>query len=113
MAEYRPHRPLAANIHIMQRTVFEQAGICRIGILQDPIVENCFLNWSNGLHSPSPSTICTSRRSPAKHTLIFSADIEFKWTSQQMASIRRQTSSILCIFPFTIVGGVIKIIWSP
>lgn len=53
MAEDRPDGPLAANVHIMQWTLFEQASVGRIRILQSVFVENYFLNRSNYLHNRS------------------------------------------------------------
>lgn len=49
MTENRPYRPFAANIQEMQRTFFVQTGICRIRILQNLVVENSFLGWSDNL----------------------------------------------------------------
>ena len=55
MAENRPHRPFAADIQVMQRTFFVQAGVCGIRVLQNFVAENNFLVPSDNLGQPSSS----------------------------------------------------------
>jgi hypothetical protein len=55
VAENRPYRPFAANIHVMQRTFFVQAGVCGIRVLQNFVAENNFLGRSDNLGQLSPT----------------------------------------------------------
>ena len=54
MAENRPYRPFAANIHVMQRTFLVHAGICGIRVLQNFVAENNFFARSINRGQPSP-----------------------------------------------------------
>jgi len=67
MAEYRPHRPIAANVHVMQGTLFEEASVCRIGILENLGTKDYLLRWSNHLHSPVTSDDPNSLNKQAQH----------------------------------------------
>jgi hypothetical protein len=53
VAENRPYRPFVANIQVMQRTFFVQAGVGRIRVLQNFVAENNLLVGNDKLGQPS------------------------------------------------------------
>ena len=52
MAENRPHRPFAGNLHVMQRTFLVHAGVRGVRILQNFVAENNFFGRSDNLGQP-------------------------------------------------------------
>ena len=55
MAENRPYRPFAADFQVVQRTFLMQAGVCRIRVLPNFVVEDNFFVPRNNLGQPSSS----------------------------------------------------------